>query len=217
MAARCAACGFWIRDPEGCQNCPAKPESKSPPPLLNSDLVTVCAECGEASCWLGIFMCEDNRTANTKQITVGELRKISKENEDYWRRASSRPPPVDLLGPPTGDCESCGHPAYAGQTICHCSGKIAMREPTPPPVAGRKPRECWVKFFGNDNAKSVDQLEIPKPKYPEGWSLMREVLPGGPSLEDVAVMDSFCARPAMYHEVKAAWSRLRSTWAGAEQ
>lgn len=57
-------------------------------PQLSPDIsvsVTVCDKCLQASCWQGIFMCDEARTAGTVVKTVGELRELNLENEDYWR------------------------------------------------------------------------------------------------------------------------------------
>ncbi len=48
--------------------------------------VTVCDRCLQASCWQGEFMCDDAREAGTIVKTVGELRKLHREHEDYWKR-----------------------------------------------------------------------------------------------------------------------------------
>lgn len=46
--------------------------------------VTVCAACLQASCWLGIFMCEQARGAGTVEKTVAELRDLKREHPSYW-------------------------------------------------------------------------------------------------------------------------------------
>ena len=57
-----------------------------PDPLVeNERLVTVCAACLQASCWLGVFYCDDYRTANVARKSVKELRTLGLEHEDYWR------------------------------------------------------------------------------------------------------------------------------------
>jgi len=37
-----------------------------------------------ASCWQGIFYCEDMGVAGTMRMTVKELRALDHENPDYW-------------------------------------------------------------------------------------------------------------------------------------
>jgi hypothetical protein len=49
----------------------------------DNDEIWVCTECLQASCWAGIFMCQESRTANIKKITKGEARKLKVEHEDY--------------------------------------------------------------------------------------------------------------------------------------
>lgn len=46
--------------------------------------ITVCDHCLQASCWQGIFMCDEARGAGTVDKTVGELRKMGRENPEYW-------------------------------------------------------------------------------------------------------------------------------------
>lgn len=53
--------------------------------LKPEDKVTVCDACLCASCWQGIFMCEEARDAGIVVKTVAELRSLNLENEDYWR------------------------------------------------------------------------------------------------------------------------------------
>jgi hypothetical protein len=53
-------------------------------PLPDNTVVTVCDACQKASCWHWKFPCEAARAAGTKQMTVGELRKLELEHEDYW-------------------------------------------------------------------------------------------------------------------------------------
>jgi hypothetical protein len=49
-------------------------------------LITVCDACLRASCWHGLFLCEDYQTAGTTQKTVRELRKLDLEHADYYSR-----------------------------------------------------------------------------------------------------------------------------------
>ena len=48
--------------------------------------VLVCDQCLTASCWHGIFMCDDARSAGLKVVTVADLRALpeSREHEDNW-------------------------------------------------------------------------------------------------------------------------------------
>ena len=47
-------------------------------------LVTVCSECLQASCWQGIFMCENAINAGTVQKTKEELKQLNLEHPSYW-------------------------------------------------------------------------------------------------------------------------------------
>jgi hypothetical protein len=46
--------------------------------------VTVCDKCLQASCWHGVFMCWESKNAGTKDVTVSELRTLSRENPEWW-------------------------------------------------------------------------------------------------------------------------------------
>lgn len=50
-----------------------------------TELVTVCDKCLQASCWQGIFYCDDYKTAGTTQKTRKELAKLDRESSDYWK------------------------------------------------------------------------------------------------------------------------------------
>ena len=52
--------------------------------IKDADRITVCDVCLQASCWQGIFMCDEARDAGTVVKTVAELRKLKLENESYW-------------------------------------------------------------------------------------------------------------------------------------
>lgn len=56
------------------------------PSIPNDWEVTVCDACEHASCWQGEFMCVEAGSAGTKQVTVGRLRVLKLENEDWWRK-----------------------------------------------------------------------------------------------------------------------------------
>lgn len=52
--------------------------------MKDNKVIQVCEKCNKASCWYGEFMCEESGDADTKFMTVGELKKLSLESEDYW-------------------------------------------------------------------------------------------------------------------------------------
>lgn len=54
--------------------------------------VIVCDRCFRASCWQGIFMCEESQSAGIIEKTVSELRHLGLEHEDYWSDSN------DVLG-----------------------------------------------------------------------------------------------------------------------
>ncbi len=48
--------------------------------------ITVCAECGCASCWQGEFMCDRSKTAATVQKTIKQLiEDRPDEHPCYWQ------------------------------------------------------------------------------------------------------------------------------------
>ena len=49
-------------------------------------IVTVCDKCFQASCWQGIFMCQESETAGTVEKSIEELEKLNLENPCYWRQ-----------------------------------------------------------------------------------------------------------------------------------
>lgn len=52
---------------------------------MESKTVTVCDKCLQASCWQGVFMCEEAREAGTVEKTVEELSKLGLEHSHYWK------------------------------------------------------------------------------------------------------------------------------------
>lgn len=46
--------------------------------------ITVCAACLCASCWQGIFMCQQSKTADIVEKTREELIALNREHPDYW-------------------------------------------------------------------------------------------------------------------------------------
>lgn len=51
---------------------------------MSEKMVTVCAECLRASCWLGTFMCEKSRNADTVEMAVSELLQLRREHPDWF-------------------------------------------------------------------------------------------------------------------------------------
>lgn len=46
--------------------------------------ITVCANCLQASCWQGVFLCDRARGAGTTELTVLKLHQLAYENPEYW-------------------------------------------------------------------------------------------------------------------------------------
>jgi len=47
--------------------------------------ITVCDKCLKASCWQGLFMCDNARLAGTVQKTISELKELNLEHSSYWK------------------------------------------------------------------------------------------------------------------------------------
>jgi len=59
--------------------------------MMDDDrLVTVCAACSRASCWQAKHMCDRSDNADTKQLTVRELKRLDLENPSYWSEECER-------------------------------------------------------------------------------------------------------------------------------
>lgn len=46
-------------------------------------MIYVCDKCLKASCWAGIFMCDEAREAGLYRATRAQLRPLHREHEDY--------------------------------------------------------------------------------------------------------------------------------------
>lgn len=53
-------------------------------PDPKSRKVTVCSRCLTASCWHGVFMCDDSKTAGTVERTVAELDALGREHSSHY-------------------------------------------------------------------------------------------------------------------------------------
>ena len=53
--------------------------------MSDSDLITVCDKCLQASCWQGIFMCQQSQNAGIVQKTRGELLAMNLEHPCYLK------------------------------------------------------------------------------------------------------------------------------------
>jgi hypothetical protein len=52
--------------------------------MKETDYILVCSECKRASCWRGLFMCEEARGAGSVAIKVEQLRELGLEDPSYW-------------------------------------------------------------------------------------------------------------------------------------
>ena len=62
---------------------PQKPDQT----LQDTDQITVCDACLQASCWMGHFYCDEYKDAGTTVKTVAELRQLDREHQSYWGEA----------------------------------------------------------------------------------------------------------------------------------
>jgi hypothetical protein len=53
--------------------------------MSDDDLIPVCAACLQASCWQGIFMCQQSQNADIVQKTRRELKALNLEHPSYWK------------------------------------------------------------------------------------------------------------------------------------
>jgi hypothetical protein len=53
--------------------------------MSDNDLITVCAACLQASCWQGMFMCQQSQSANITQRTRRQLKALDLEHPSYWK------------------------------------------------------------------------------------------------------------------------------------
>lgn len=47
--------------------------------------ITVCAACLKASCWQGLFFCDQHKEAGTVEMTIEELQSLNLEHPGYWK------------------------------------------------------------------------------------------------------------------------------------
>jgi carbon storage regulator len=50
------------------------------------ETITVCSKCLRASCWGGIYMCQEYLSASTAEMTIEQLRKLDLEDESWWNK-----------------------------------------------------------------------------------------------------------------------------------
>ena len=52
---------------------------------MSGRVITVCSACLQASCWQGVFYCDDYKIAGTIKYAESELRALNLEHPDYWK------------------------------------------------------------------------------------------------------------------------------------
>ena len=83
------ACWWWS---EPFPEMPEAPLWDEVPDAPDDKMVTVCAVCHRACCWLGEFMCDESQNADLVNMHVSELRKLDLEHEEYWDREDVQVP-----------------------------------------------------------------------------------------------------------------------------
>ncbi len=58
---------------------------------MTQDTITVCAACVQASCWQGIFFCEDSTHAGTVDKRREALAARALEHSDDWKNGIGTP------------------------------------------------------------------------------------------------------------------------------
>lgn len=58
--------------------------------IVEMETVTVCDKCFQASCWQGIFLCDESRDAGVIEMLKSELAKLGYESPHYWEPPESR-------------------------------------------------------------------------------------------------------------------------------
>lgn len=48
------------------------------------EMVTVCNKCLKATCWQGLFMCDESQTAGIIDMPIEDLKKINREHPSHW-------------------------------------------------------------------------------------------------------------------------------------
>lgn len=91
--------------------------------IKDTDVVTVCDKCFQASCWHGEILCWESQNAGTVEMTVTELReKATGEHEAYWDICEN-------FGVSKGSCLS----HYPNGCMESLNRKNAKRYPKRPP------------------------------------------------------------------------------------
>ena len=52
--------------------------------LRDNKVITVCNACLCATCWHGLFLCNESRNAGTVEKKVRDLKKLNLEHPKYW-------------------------------------------------------------------------------------------------------------------------------------
>ena len=51
---------------------------------MREPTIAVCSACLQASCWNGVFYCDEYKSAAYVEKTVDELRALNLEHPDHW-------------------------------------------------------------------------------------------------------------------------------------
>jgi len=53
--------------------------------MSRKERITVCNKCLRASCWQGVFMCDQARDAGVVAVSRDRLAQMALEHESYWK------------------------------------------------------------------------------------------------------------------------------------
>lgn len=62
-------------------------------------MIYVCDKCLRASCWAGIFMCDEARSAGLYRTTRAQARQFKREHDDYLNLPEVVAPRCDKVTP----------------------------------------------------------------------------------------------------------------------
>lgn len=99
--------------------------------------ITVCDKCFQATCWQGVFMCDESQNAGTAEKTIAELIALKTgEHPDHWTTSASA---IDaalasqfetqaIPSDSAAKCPKCGRSGWVqgarAQYKCECRGGV---------------------------------------------------------------------------------------------
>lgn len=59
--------------------------------MSSETMITVCSSCLQATCWQGLFYCDNYKSAGTVEKSVAELTELNLEHPSYWENDPNWP------------------------------------------------------------------------------------------------------------------------------